>query len=74
MCLPINNNFNMGNVVGYGYNNGAFSGGNIGGLQSCGFGGPCPQIAQTCVIGMPNACAYGACLSVNGAVGVCARQ
>ena len=73
MCLPTNR-YNMGNVIGYGYNNGAFNYGNVGGLRSCGFGGPCPQIAQTCVIGMPNACAYGACLSVDGTVGVCARQ
>ena len=79
MCMP-NTGLNMGNVYGYGYNQGAFGQGQIGGLQGCGYGQPCGQIAQTCVIGMPNGCMNGQCIPVNGnsigggGVGVCAQQ
>ncbi len=72
MCLP-NNGLNMGSVYGYGYNQGAFGQGQIGGMRSCGFGQPCGQIAQTCVLGMPNSCLNGVCFPVTRTVGVCAQ-
>ena len=72
-CVP-SQGLPLGNIAGYNYGQGNF-GYNGPGLNTCGYGGNCfQQIAQTCVIGMPNGCAQGACYPVGNGAGVCAIQ